>query len=98
MSDPRRNIKCAPSTTLKIKAVNGTLPRNPTIIGKLIKGLNILKVIPIKGGDSYNLITNDKVIIKKLLKVNKLEDGTEVSIVRHPILNEHRGIIHARRI
>lgn len=76
------------------KVGGGMISDNPFIIGKSIEeaaGDEIEKAY--SDGDNYVMHVRNSSQLKRLLKMNRLIDGTEVTVVPHPGLNRCRCVI-----
>lgn len=79
---------------------NGSLPRNPFVIGKTIEQScgNIEAAHTEEKGTKYILKTRSAEQAKKLMKITALIDGTEVEIVPHETLNNSRCVVSCREV
>lgn len=76
------------------KVGDGIISDNPFIIGKSIEdtaGGEIEKAY--SDGDKYVLHVRNAGQVKRLLKMNRLVDGTEVTVIPHPTFNRCRCVI-----
>ncbi|XP_058449331.1 uncharacterized protein LOC131429290 [Malaya genurostris] len=75
------------------------LPKNPFTIGKSIEticGGNIESAHTEERGTKYVLKTRSAEQAKKLIRMNKLIDGTDVIVESHPTLNKTRCVLSCR--
>ncbi|XP_058839623.1 uncharacterized protein LOC131695121 [Topomyia yanbarensis] len=85
---------------LQLRAAGeGSLPKNPFIVGKSIEttcGGKIESAHTEERGSKYVLKTRSVEQARKLMRMNKLMDGTEVVVDPHPTLNRARCVVSCR--
>lgn len=87
---------------LRIQGKNGApLPIVPFIIRRSIQrivGGRIEGAFPEAGGKSYAIKTRNTSSINKLLEMSRLDDGTEVEVIEHPVHNQIRLVVSCRDV
>lgn len=80
--------------------VTTNLPSNPFTISLSIKEAidadptKLLTAVKEARGAQYAIRTSSRMVVEKLLNMEKLLDGTEVEVSLHPTLNIVQGVIH----
>lgn len=83
-------------TTLLLMGKNGSaLPEDPFIVGESVEEwAGPVERSNIEGyGTKYVVRTRNQAQVEKLLQLNTLKDGTEVSVILHPKFNTSRCVI-----
>ncbi|XP_062553298.1 uncharacterized protein LOC134218372 [Armigeres subalbatus] len=87
---------------LRLEGVNGaSLPAAPFLIKKSVHqflGANIDSAFPEGGGRSYALKVRNPGHFEKLLTMAKLNNGTPVKVIPHPVHNTVKCIVYCRDV